>query len=706
MSRRKRYVDPKLEPLLASDCGSSASVSVELLKKTSQRSEDMLSISPGSKEISSEVFPLTGPKESSAGSSSPVVVVTTQHSSRLSAPMFKHHSSTSAELKIPTKESQWEIVIDNADPGLEFVAMLNNKNACINKVDWSKSPADVKEGMRLVMIDNLNVLGLPYQIIMEHYHSAIRSLSEPTTLVLAEDPATALHTSADVAHALVWKEKMESENYNDSLHVRAREFIDGLRFQIFMMLIIFFDFIMILFDSQNIYQFSPTWVRVFSWIILGIYIFEISVRIYSYRPRIFFRRWFCVFDFSVVILCVFAAVLQDIVLVEQFRSRELSMIRVVRILRPITRLLTECWTKLPQAVRYRVRMNKMAFRDGEFNLDLCYITRRIISMSLPSVGLEGNFRNPIADVVSFFDVKHPSHYMIYDLCLERSYETSLFHDRVQHFKFPDHSVPTIAMMLRFCNSVQKWMAQSQQNVIAVHCKGGKGRTGTMVCAWLLYRYRESTADEVIDYFAKMRTNHSIGTKSQGIGSQVRYVNYFYDYLHLHNGNIDIFKSPFGFQIHEIGIGPFYNCDLGVISVEIFERPEEIIRGKGRSCQSQTIKFGNGKPVMLSGVFAHVKLNIPHKNKSTLFRGNIRIGIFSEVNNERKMLMSFWLNTFLTKSPRRGEMLRFDKLDIDKAQKDVEHKNFPEDFAVYLKLRNTNISGTLYSSKKAPIKRKM
>jgi hypothetical protein len=29
------------------------------------------------------------------------------------------------------------------------------------------------------------------------------------------------------------------------------------------------------------------------------------------------------------------------------------------------------------------------------------------------------------------------------------------------------------------------MAQDKQNVISIHCKGGKGRTGTMICVWLI-----------------------------------------------------------------------------------------------------------------------------------------------------------------------------------------------------------------------------
>lgn len=40
-------------------------------------------------------------------------------------------------------------------------------------------------------------------------------------------------------------------------------------------------------------------------------------------------------------------------------------------------------------------------------------------------------------------------------------------------------------MIRMADSVTDWFEKDEKNVIAVHCKGGKGRTGTMISVALL-----------------------------------------------------------------------------------------------------------------------------------------------------------------------------------------------------------------------------
>jgi len=657
-----------------------------------------------------------GSNNPSGGITEPVVDIIQQDNENVPlVETVKHYPSTSGVLQIPTDRCYYEVVIDNTDPGLEWMAMMDDRNACVSKVDWSKSPLNVKVGMRLVKIDNLIVQDQPFDKIMSYYYSAIKATSEPTTLVFA-DGAKNLKVSADVASALVWKKTMETENYNSDLRNKAVLFVDGLYCQCFMLIVICTDFSMIYFDHSDYNSFPVLWIQVVVWVILSIYVLEVWVRIYAYSTCLYFHRCYCVIDFLVVLACLVIAFLRRTRVTQHVKNWPgLELARLIRIVRPTMRLITECTTKFPQAVRYKVRMNKMSYRDEKFNLDLCYITSRIISMSLPSKGLEKTFRNPIEDVVNFFDAHHPSHYMVYDLCLERSYQKHLFHNRVQHFKFQDHSVPTIAMMLRFCNSVQKWMVRDPRNVIAVHCKGGKGRTGTMICAWLLYRYRESNPADVIKYFADMRTNQALGSRTQGIEtpSQVRYVNYFWKYLHDHMGNTDIFKSPFGLQIHNIEIGPFYNEDYGPLSVDIFERPENIWRTKksenniwypeGDVNNWRTVTLGEGLPEEKSYIDGpRVSIKILDAKKATLFRGNLRVNIYNKVGSERRILMSFWINTFLLKLQRNGKVLKLKKSELDKVHKDAEHKMLPPKFQVRLVFRHTNrasfqlSTGSLYA----------
>ena len=41
-------------------------------------------------------------------------------------------------------------------------------------------------------------------------------------------------------------------------------------------------------------------------------------------------------------------------------------------------------------------------------------------------------------------------------------------------------------MQAFCSTAKRWMLMHPDNIIAVHCKGGKGRTGMMISAFLAF----------------------------------------------------------------------------------------------------------------------------------------------------------------------------------------------------------------------------
>lgn len=62
-------------------------------------------------------------------------------------------------------------------------------------------------------------------------------------------------------------------------------------------------------------------------------------------------------------------------------------------------------------VRGKVSKKKIRYQRDGFDLDLTYITPRIIAMGFPSEGTEGWIRNPMTEVQRFFEEYHPGRYM-------------------------------------------------------------------------------------------------------------------------------------------------------------------------------------------------------------------------------------------------------------------------------------------------------
>ena len=156
------------------------------------------------------------------------------------------------------------------------------------------------------------------------------------------------------------------------------------------------------------------------------------------------------------------------------------------------------------------------------------ITKNIIAMGFPSENVEAAYRNPYKEVYRFLEGFHKDHYKVYNLCSERGYDPAKFHNRVACYPFDDHNAPPFEMIEAFCKDVQAWIAEDpERNVAAIHCKAGKGRTGLMICAHLLYTREWETAYEALKYYATIRTYNRKGVT---IPSQIRYVHYLDQYL--------------------------------------------------------------------------------------------------------------------------------------------------------------------------------
>lgn len=74
-----------------------------------------------------------------------------------------------------------------------------------------------------------------------------------------------------------------------------------------------------------------------------------------------------------------------------------------------------------------------------------------------------------------------------------------------------------------CESISLWLSGNPQRVAVIHCKAGKGRTGTLIAAYLVHAQREMTATEAMELFGIRRTKNGKGIT---IPSQQRFVRYY------------------------------------------------------------------------------------------------------------------------------------------------------------------------------------
>ncbi|CUM48914.1 uncharacterized protein AC631_03140 [Debaryomyces fabryi] len=182
---------------------------------------------------------------------------------------------------------------------------------------------------------------------------------------------------------------------------------------------------------------------------------------------------------------------------------------------------------------------KQSHYDPTLNLlfDLSYITPQIIVCSGPVTNyLQTFYRYPVEDLVKFLTANHSSHWHIWNLRGEEpGYENKDVMSKVSHFPFPDHQPPTIEIILESTKEIDKFLSQSTKNVAVLHCKSGKGRSGTICCSYLIYKSLSLQIEidplKAIEFYTQRRMRPSAGD-GVSILSQRRYLEYWFEYLNL------------------------------------------------------------------------------------------------------------------------------------------------------------------------------
>jgi protein-tyrosine phosphatase len=215
------------------------------------------------------------------------------------------------------------------------------------------------------------------------------------------------------------------------------------------------------------------------------------------------------------------------------------------------------------------------------------------------------YRNPLDRLVSFLDSRHGDGWAIWEFRAEGTgYPDEAVYHRIRHYPWPDHHPPPFALVPMIMASMRNWIKEGggggqeaagadlevlhegvaegkkDSRVIVVHCKAGKGRSGSMACSYLISECGW-TPEDALARFTERRMRPGFG-KGVSIPSQLRWIGYVDRWTK--NGKRYVDRAVEVVEVHvwglrngvKVGVEGFVDEGKKIKVLHTFTREERIV----------------------------------------------------------------------------------------------------------------------------------
>jgi len=209
-------------------------------------------------------------------------------------------------------------------------------------------------------------------------------------------------------------------------------------------------------------------------------------------------------------------------------TKEVTKQAVETIEKEQTRIQARLFHKGPYKRDISLPLDTESLRDAE----VVYITDRLITLGHPAMqsAVDGDITpdRKLAAVAHLLQKRHEGKYMVWNLS-ELEYDYSVLDDQVMTFEFPGSPSPPLGLLMKILLSIESWLKADERNVAVMHCLTGRGRTSTVMAAFLCWMGEAGfvNPNKALEYMAQCK---KIDLDTLTIPSQRRYVSYFSNML--------------------------------------------------------------------------------------------------------------------------------------------------------------------------------